>query len=137
MKNKPISPSFSGLDASELAAIAQITTSQSYDAEEVIFLEGEPCRGLYIVQEGWLKAVKTSLSGREQVIRFLGPGEECNEVGVFTDGMNQATLIALEPAQLQIVQRAALLRLVDEHPALAKVIIHSQHYVVAGTFNHR
>lgn len=123
MKKKPTPSFLPGLDASALEALAQITTLRSYDAGEVVFLEGEPCRGLYIVQEGWLKAVKTSLSGREQVIRFLGPGEECNEVGVFTDEENQATLIALEPTQIQIVQREALLQLIDDYPALAKVII--------------
>ena len=46
-------------------------------------------------------------------------------VGAFTDEANQATLIALEPSQIRIVQRAALLRLVDEHPDLARVIIQS------------
>jgi CRP-like cAMP-binding protein len=132
MKNEPVFPSFSGLDAAELDALARITTIQSYEAGEVIFLEREPCRGLYIVEEGWLKAVKTSLSGREQVIRFLGPGEECNEVGVFTDGVNQATLIALEPVQIRIVQREALINLLNEHPALAKVIIQN----MAGRIMH-
>ena len=78
MKNKPNPSTFSDLGAAESEALARITTLKSFATGEVVFLEGEPCRGLYIVQEGWLKAVKTSLSGREQVIRFLGPGEECN-----------------------------------------------------------
>lgn len=39
----------------------------------MVFLEGEPCAGLCIVQQGWLKAVKISPAGREQVLRVMGP----------------------------------------------------------------
>ena len=116
-------PSFAGLDATTLEAIARAAIRRSYDAGQVVFLEEEPCAGLYVVQEGWLKAVKISMTGREQVIRFVGPGEAFNEIGVFAGGLNQATVEALEPAKVWIVQRDPLLRLMDEHPPLAHIII--------------
>ena len=115
-------PSLDGLDAATLAAIARVAILRSYDAGEMVFLEGEPCSGLHIVQDGWLKAVKISMAGREQVIRFVGPGEGFNEIGVFAGGLNRATVEALEPAQVWIVQRKPLLRLMDQHPSLAHVI---------------
>jgi CRP/FNR family transcriptional regulator len=115
-------PAFAGLDASLLEAIAQATILRSFDAGQVVFLEGERCVGLYVVQEGWLKAVKISMTGRQQVIRFVGPGEAFNEIGVFAGGLNQATVEALEPAKVWILQRDPLLRLMDEHPPLAHMI---------------
>jgi CRP-like cAMP-binding protein len=115
-------PSFAGLDATTLEAIARVAIRRSYDAGQIVFLEGEPCAGLYVVQEGWLKSVKISMTGREQVIRFVGPGEEFNEIGVFAGGLNQATVEALEPAKVWIVQRDPLIRLMDEHPPLAHII---------------
>ena len=115
-------PSFAGLDANTLEAIARAAVRRSFDAGQIVFLEGEPCAGLYVVQEGWLKALKISMTGREQVIRFVGPGEGFNEIGVFAGGLNQATVEALEPAKVWIVHRDPLLRLMDEHPPVARII---------------
>lgn len=86
-------------------------------------MEGEPCVGLYIVKSGWLRAVRISSTGREQVIRFVGPEEAFNEVGVLTGGTNVISVEALEPAKVLIVQRKVLLSLVDKYPSLAKSII--------------
>lgn len=116
-------PSFAGLNQQAMNALAQAAILRSYDADEIIFLEGEPCAGLYIVQEGWLKSVKISTSGREQIIRFVGPGEAFNETGVFAGGTNLVTVEALEPAKTWIIQRKALLQMIDQHPALCHLII--------------
>ena len=114
---------FSGLDAIALKHISAATIQQTYKTGQYTFMEGEPCIGLYIVKSGWLRAVKISTSGREQVIRFVGPGEAFNEVGVLTGGVNVVSVEALEPSKVLIVQRKELLSLVDKHPCLAKSII--------------
>lgn len=114
---------FSELDATALNHIAAATIEQNYETGQFTFMEGEPCVGLYIVKSGWLRAVRISTTGREQVIRFVGPGEAFNEVGVLTGGTNVISVEALEPAKLLIVQRKVLLGLVDKHPSLAKSII--------------
>jgi CRP/FNR family transcriptional regulator len=79
--------------------------------------------GIDIVESGWLKAVKIGMDGREQVLQMLRPGEVFNAISVFTDAPNQATVTALEPSQVWIVRREALLRLMDEHPALARQVV--------------
>ncbi|NQU30204.1 MAG: Crp/Fnr family transcriptional regulator [Anaerolineae bacterium] len=114
---------FSGLDTIALKHISAATIQQTYKTGQYTFMEGEPCIGLYIVKSGWLRAVKISTSGREQVIRFVGPGEAFNEVGVLTGGVNVVSVEALEPSKVLIVQRKELLSLVDKHPCLAKSII--------------
>ncbi|MGE5223646.1 MAG: Crp/Fnr family transcriptional regulator [Omnitrophica WOR_2 bacterium] len=116
-------PSFAGLDQPALNALAQAAILRSYAADEIVFLEGEPCAGLYIVQEGWLKSVKISTSGREQTIRFVGPGEAFNETAVFAGGNNLVTVETLEPAKIWMIPRKALLLLVDQHPSICHLII--------------
>lgn len=116
-------PSFEGLDNLTLEAISQAAIQRKFDADQVVFLEGEPCTGLYVVQEGWLKSVKISPTGREQVIRFVGPGEVFNEIGLFAGRTNLVTVEAMEPVTLWVVRRDALLKLIDEHPSLSRVII--------------
>ena len=114
---------FSNLDAAAMKQVAQSANRRVYEAGQVILLEGEPCAGLYIVETGWLKAVKIGVDGREQVLQTLGPGELFNAISVFTDAPNQATVTALETSQVWIVRREVLLNLMDEHPALARQVV--------------
>lgn len=114
--------SFEGLDTKALETLARAASRKEFAADQVVFLEGEPCAGLYVVQSGWLKSVKTSPSGREQVMRFVGPGEVFNEIGVLIGDANLVTVIALEPAIVWIIRRDTLLQLMDEHPRLARII---------------
>lgn len=116
-------PYFVGLDVATLEALAQTTIQRVYEAGQVVFLEGEPCTGLYVVQDGWLKAVKISSTGREQTLHVVGPGEVFNAIGVFVESPNPATVVALEPATVWIVRRETMLQLLDEYPDLARVII--------------
>ncbi|MBC8331696.1 MAG: Crp/Fnr family transcriptional regulator [Anaerolineae bacterium] len=116
-------PYFSGLDSAAMRCVISASIRQVYRAGQIVFMEGEPCIGLYVVEKGWLRAVKTSGSGREQVIRFVGPGDAFNEVGVLTGGVNVVMVEALENASVVIVQREILLSLVDHCPTLAKSII--------------
>lgn len=115
-------PYFQGLDPGTLAAIARAAIARSYEAGGTVFLEGEACAGLYVVQEGWLKSVRMSPAGREQVVRFVGPGESFNEVSVLAGAPNQATVIALEPATVWLIRREALVHLLDGDPRLARAV---------------
>jgi CRP/FNR family transcriptional regulator len=116
-------PYFAGLDATALETVARAAIRRDYDPGQVVFLEGDPCAGLYVVQDGWLKSVKLSPAGREQVIRFVGPGETFNEIGVFAGYSNLVTVVALEPTTVWIVPRETMLQLLDEHPGLARITI--------------
>ena len=116
-------PYFANLDISLIETIAQHMKVQQYDTRQVVFLEGEQDVALYIVRVGWLKAVKTSPDGREQVLHFIGPGEVFNAIGVFVESANPATVIALEPTTVWVIQQTVILKLLDQHPELGRVII--------------
>jgi CRP/FNR family transcriptional regulator len=116
-------PYLAKLNAATLKAVAQTAIRRDYEASQVVFLEGEPCAGLYVIEDGWLKAVKSSVEGREQALRFVGPGEALGEISVFADSPNLATVIALEPSAVWIIRREAMLRLLDRYPRLARIVI--------------
>ena len=125
-------PSFAALEPSILEALTQIAIGRSFDVGQVIFWEGEPCVGYYIVQEGWLKSAKISSSGREQIIRFLGPGQEFNEVGLLVDRLNHTTVETLEPTKLWIFQPDPMIRLMEKYPPLEKVVTQNLAKSVVG-----
>jgi len=116
---------FSDLEESLQAEIARQTFRRVYQSGETVFWEGDACQGLYVVEKGWLKAVKLSPAGREQVLHFLGPGETFNALSVFTDRPNPATVLTLEPSIVWLIGRETMIRLLDEHPPLARRVIHS------------
>jgi CRP/FNR family transcriptional regulator len=116
-------PYFSALDGPARDAVVQAAVRREYKAEEIVFLEGDCCAGLYVVAEGWFKAVRTSPEGREQALRFVGPGEVFNEVGVFAGAHNPATVVALEAGAVWLIDRGTIVRLLDRHPRLARSVV--------------
>lgn len=116
-------PLFTGLDKTSLQEIAHVSRWREYESGEIVALEGESQSGLYYLQYGWLKVVKTSPTGREQILRFLEPGETFNELVVFANQVNPATAIALEPAGIWVIPRTKLLHLLQEKPAFAQLVI--------------
>jgi CRP/FNR family transcriptional regulator len=116
---------FKQLDTATLDQFARGAIWREYAAGEVIFWEGDVSPGLYYLQSGWVKAVKSSPTGREQVLRFLEAGELFNEVAAFSNQPNPATAVALEPAGIWLLKRDSLLQLLRAHPDFALHVIES------------
>jgi len=116
-------PYFKNLDEDTFRAVTSFTIKHTFEPGQIILLEGEPARGLYIVQNGWLKVSKISQDGREQTLQFLGSGEVFNAIGVFTGASNPATVTALETSSIWIIPSGKMLSILDDHPALARTII--------------
>jgi CRP/FNR family transcriptional regulator len=116
-------PFLTGLAETTLVALAQEAIWREYPAGATVFWEDDTVPGLYYLAYGWLKVVKTSPEGREQVLRFLGPGETFNEIGAFAHLPNPATALTLEPVGVWLLPRVALTRLFQTQPEVAQHII--------------
>jgi CRP/FNR family transcriptional regulator len=111
-------PYFASFDSATLHELAALATWHEYAPGAVVFLEGDMNTGLYSIHTGWVKVIKLSPDGREQVLRYFGPGEVFSEIGMFLARPNPATAIALEPSALWQLHRAALQPLLTAHPNL-------------------
>lgn len=114
---------FQGLDESTLSFLAAESHRQTYLAGEVVLTEGSLADGLYVLESGWVRVVKTSEQGREQVLQFVGPGEAFNTVAIFTKGLSPATAVALEPSTAWVVPREVILGLLREQPDFAQHVL--------------
>jgi len=112
-------PLFAALDESEISSLAARCGIRAYPAGEVLFLEREPCKGLYIVVSGRVRIFKTSVSGREQVLAVEGPGASVAELPVFDGGSYPASCSALEKADVLFVSRGDLRAICLEHPEVS------------------
>jgi CRP/FNR family transcriptional regulator len=118
-------PFFARLAADELAALAREADWREYAPGEVVFLEGEPAPGLFLLDSGHVKVVKASAQGREQSLEFIAPGQPFNTVAVFTSHPSPATAVALEASAAWMLPRAPIRRLLRESPAFAEQVIES------------
>lgn len=114
---------FRGLEPRTLETVSRSASPRVYDPDQLVLLEGEPASGLYIVHYGWLKVSKIAMDGREQILQLLGSGEVFNAVSIFSGAPNPASVTALETTRLWMIGRQAMLRLLDENPAIARLII--------------
>jgi CRP/FNR family transcriptional regulator, cyclic AMP receptor protein len=113
---------FAALAQDDLEALSKVMVERSYPAGQIVLLEGAASSVLYVVARGRLKLYKTSLRGREQVLRLLRPGDTFNEVAVFDEEPNPSSAQAIEPCTLYLLRRRDLLRLVAERPGIALTV---------------
>ncbi len=116
-------PLFAALTEAEIAFLSARTAVRSYSAGEVLFSEGEPCSGLYLIASGRVRIFKASPSGREQVLAVEVPGHSIAELPVFDGGSYPASASALEPAELLFVSRKDFRSVCLEHPEVALKVL--------------
>ena len=116
-------PIFSGLTDAELSFLAQRAVPRHYAPGEVVFAEGEPCAGLYVVESGHIRIFKTSPSGREQVLAIDGPGSSVAELPVFDGGNYPASGAAVDNATFLFVSKQDFQALCLTHPQVALKVL--------------
>jgi CRP/FNR family transcriptional regulator len=115
-------PYFATLGAEEIKRMEKDLLECSFGKGELLFLEDEPCQGLYAVRSGQIRIFKSSSEGREQVLLIAKPGDTFNDVPVFDGGPNPASASALEPSTVCIVPKETVLSLVADCPSALTII---------------
>lgn len=110
---------FSELSPDELRMLAVRAVRKRFAEGELLFSEGDACRGLHIVASGKLRIFKSSPSGREQVLAEEGPGGSVAELPVFDGGPYPASVSAVEDSQILFISRDDFRRFCLEHPEVA------------------
>src|SRR5262245_38859841 len=100
---------FGGLPPPDLEQIAAITIVKRLEKDEYLFHEGDPARGLYIVQRGSVNVHRVNTAGKEQIIHIFRTGESFAEAALATQGGYPADARALEPTQVLLVQKEGIL----------------------------
>lgn len=113
----------SDFDQDSLIQIQNGSQTKSYPAGTIVLWENEVSPGIHLVRNGWLKAIRTTTTGREQVISLFGPGDSFSVTSAFTDIPNPARMVSLEEALVQIIPRDLMFTLIDQHPDLSLKLI--------------
>jgi CRP-like cAMP-binding protein len=115
---------FSSLDEEALGEVAGRTLTRAVGRGALLFREGQPCRGLYVVTEGRINVYRASPDGREQVLHAMGPGQPVAEVPLFDGGPYPASARAVEDSRVLFLPIDAFRWLYTNNPAVADAVIH-------------
>ena len=117
-------PLFRNLDEVERAQILTIGEPRSYEAEQVIFREGEPGDGLFILVSGSVRISKRSATG-EEALAILEPNSFFGEMALIDFLPRAADAIAHEPTDVFFIPLPALRALLEEQPQLAMKVLYA------------
>jgi CRP/FNR family transcriptional regulator, nitrogen oxide reductase regulator len=84
-----------------------------------IFDQGERAERGYALIDGCVRIAQSGSDGAQVVMRFIGPGETFGTVALFTDRYYPAEAVTLTDSLGISWSEAALLGLIERHPALA------------------
>jgi len=112
-------PLFRGLTEKQLDLMAEVFPRKRYDPSQIIFSEGEPAAGFYILLSGRLKIYKLSLEGKEQILHIIEPGEPFAEVALFSETKFPAYAEAIEKSEVMFLSRNAFRQLIGNDPTIA------------------
>jgi CRP/FNR family transcriptional regulator/CRP/FNR family cyclic AMP-dependent transcriptional regulator len=106
----------SGLEPVQRRALTGLVRLRRFAPRDVIVWVGEPPEAIFLVLSGFVKAVGGGQHGREVLFSVMGEGEVIGELAVLDGQPRSATLIALEPTELAIIDREPLLALLKGSP---------------------
>lgn len=116
-------PYFAHVADAQLALLAQHAICRTFAPGESIFLEGDPSAGLWIVEDGRVKAYKLSSDGHEYILRFFGPGDTFNDLAAFDDAPNPAGAMAVTAVTAWVIPAAAFTAALQADHALALAVL--------------
>lgn len=103
--------------------LASLLIRRHYTPGELIFLEGEPTKGLWFVLEGRVRIIKMSLEGRVQALCVMNRGKCFGGCPLFSMEENPANAQALDDVSLLILSHEETAYLQANDPDLMFILL--------------
>ncbi|MCQ4925458.1 Crp/Fnr family transcriptional regulator [Tissierella carlieri] len=114
-----IVPIFSNLTYEEMMEVARITKEKTFEKGEMIYMAGDKGDKLYVIHSGKVKITRFTDSGKEQVIRVLGPGDFMGELSIFSPLPLTDNGEALSQTVTCMIDGKKLKELMKKYPTIA------------------
>ncbi len=113
-------PLFTKLSPTELKLITNVSRTKKYRKNQIIFLEGEPFSGFYVLLSGSVKTYKLKGNGDEIVLKTLEPYRSFAESYLFSGSHFYSSCAqAVEDSTALYVPSNEFAALLGRNPALA------------------
>lgn len=106
---------FCALPSEELEAFGKITFPAAYPSGAVLFVEGQPPRGIYMLCKGQVKLSINSAEGKTLILKIAEEGEVLG-LHACVSGINyELTAETMQPCQVNFVKREDFLQFLQKH----------------------
>ncbi len=113
-------PLFQDLTRKELRQLERILHQRTYRANEVIFNEGEPGVGMYIIESG---EVRITIGEDRKVLAILSKGDFFGEMALLLEAPRTASAIASKPSKLYGFFQPDLFSILETYPRTGNKIL--------------
>lgn len=114
---------FSSLNNQHLLKVISLIIHKTYKKGEILVLEGESMDSLVILNEGQVKAFRTTQDGKEQILYIFSEGEFFGERNLLRDQTSAYSVEALEETHVCLIHKLDFQILLREYPDIALKIM--------------
>jgi CRP/FNR family cyclic AMP-dependent transcriptional regulator len=111
-------PLFRDLQDETFRAVTGLMRMDSHPSGRLLLLDGERYTNLFVLARGFASLNQMSLSGREHILGYLGPGRFLNLAAVLDSGPQSGSVKCVTPVDLYSIQAAAFLSVLSGHADL-------------------
>jgi len=112
------SSEWSCLTEAEVELFNRRVLCHKYGVNETIFMEGDPCKGLYFVESGLVGVRKTDVDGQSALVRLAGGGDTLGYRPFLAKQSHRASAEVIEEAKVCYIDAATARQLLYENHEL-------------------
>jgi CRP/FNR family transcriptional regulator, cyclic AMP receptor protein len=125
---------FCDMPSASLKAFDEIKSLASYRRNTVLFAEGRPVRGIYILCDGRAKLSICSDTGKRLTLRIAGPGEVLGMGAALSNSPYEITAELLDNSQVVFIRRKELLKFLRDHPGICLQVVNMLSQELHGAY---
>lgn len=110
---------FSSLNDEQLIRIVNLVRHKTYNKAETLIYEGEAFNSLVILNQGQVKAFRTTLEGKEQIFYIFSDGDFFGERNLLRNQASGYSIKALEETRVCLIHKDDFQILLKEYPDIA------------------
>lgn len=115
---------FCDMSADALKQFDEIKTQATYPKNAILFAEGRPVRGIFILCDGRAKLSICADNGKRLTLRIAGPGEVLGLGAALSNTPYEITAELLDNSQVVFVRRKDLMKFLREHRDICLQVVH-------------
>jgi CRP-like cAMP-binding protein len=110
---------FRGVSSAAIADARNSCSKKKLAPGDVLFSQGDPTSGFYIVTVGRLRATQTTPDGQQVIIRYIGPGEFVGFTALSGGTHHPGTAVAVDETYAMAWTVNAIRSLMEKHSDVA------------------